>query len=195
MVVGSYLIATAAVAVLALLILSFFAVRRSLRAWADYRGPQVIVCPENHQPAGVNVDLRHAGKTSFFGAEPDLRLSSCSRWPEKAGCGQECLSQLEAAPGECSVRSMLEQWYRDKPCVFCRKTFGEIRWHDHKPSLVDAEGSFVEWGEIPAEKLPEMLNTHFPVCWNCDTIERFRRDNPDLVTDISGRDRASGVIR
>jgi hypothetical protein len=28
-------------------------------------------------------------------SQPHLRLSECSRWPERQGCGQECLSQIE----------------------------------------------------------------------------------------------------
>ena len=31
---------------------------------------------------------------------PELRLTACSRWPEKAGCGQPCLSQIAASPQE-----------------------------------------------------------------------------------------------
>lgn len=195
MVAGSYLIATISVAVLALLVISFFAFRRLFQTWLDYRGDKVITCPETEQPAGVTVDLRHAAKSAFLGAEPELQLSSCTRWPEKAGCGQECLFQIEAAPTECSVRFKLEQWYRDKFCIYCRKKFEQIHWHDHKPGLVSPDGQFVEWTDIPLDQLPQILNTHFAVCWNCDTIEKFRKEHPDLVTDITGRDRASGVIR
>jgi hypothetical protein len=195
MVFGSYLAATAAVAAVALILVGFFAARRAFRAWAVYRGPQVITCPETGKAAGVSIDTGRAERTAFLGGEPQLRLASCTRWPEKAGCGQECLAQIESAPGECSVRFKLEQWYRGKACIYCRKKFDAIHWHDHKPALVSAEGKFVDWVELPLEELQVILDTHFPVCWNCDTIERFRQQNPDLITDITGRDRASGVIR
>jgi hypothetical protein len=195
MYVGAFLVATLAVLVLALLVVSFFAVRRLLSSWALYRGPKVINCPETLQPAGVEVDTRYAGLSAFFEGEPSLRLASCTRWPEKAGCGQECLAQVEDAPIDCGVRHMLETWYRGKPCIYCRTRFSTITWHDHKPGLVSPEGEFVSWSDVPHDRLPEVLNTHFPVCWNCDNIERFRREHPDLVTDITGRDRRSGVIR
>ena len=195
MVLGSYLIATVIVAVLALLVISFFAFRRLFGVWMNYRGDQVIVCPETKLPAGVTVDLKRAQTSAFFGQDPDLRLASCTRWPEKAGCGEECLAQIEAAPGECRVRHKLEHWYVGRSCIYCRKKFDQVRWHDHKPGLVSPEGAFVSWDDIPVESVPKVLSTHFAVCWSCDTIERFRRQHPDLITDISGRDRASGVIR
>ncbi len=153
MVSEPYLIAIAIVGSLSLFILIYFAIRRASTVWAQYRGPQVVICPETRQPAGVQVDLTRAEKAAFLDLSTDLRLSSCSRWPEREGCGQECLTQLESAPGECGVRFQLEHWYRGKPCVFCRKTFGPIQWHDHRPSLVTAAGEFVAWNDIAAEKL------------------------------------------
>ena len=62
--------------------------------WLKYRGQRVITCPETKRPAGVVVDAAHAAAT-VFGKAPELRLSECSRWPERAGCGQECLSEIQ----------------------------------------------------------------------------------------------------
>ncbi|HEY3204662.1 MAG TPA: hypothetical protein VGL03_13510 [Thermoanaerobaculia bacterium] len=66
------------------------------RAYLKFRGTRVITCPETGCPAAVKVDMGHAARTSVVG-ETELRLESCSRWPERAGCGQECLAQIEAA--------------------------------------------------------------------------------------------------
>src|SRR5260370_33536806 len=74
-------------------------------AWIKYRGQRVIQCPENLRPAGVVVKAAHAAATAF-GKAPEWRLSQCSPWPERAGCGQECLSQIQAAPEECLVRDI-----------------------------------------------------------------------------------------
>jgi len=38
-----------------------------------------------------------------------------------------------------------------------------------------------EWKEIPAERVPEVIETHMPVCWNCHVAETFRRVHPELV--------------
>src|SRR4051812_21294683 len=86
---------------------------RLLSIWFRERGSRAIVCPENLRPAGVKVDAGHAALTALAGMEK-LRLSACNRWPERAGCGQECLSQIEASPEGCLVRKLLEKWYEGK---------------------------------------------------------------------------------
>ena len=78
----------------------------------------------------------------------DLNLKDCSRWPEREGCGQECLAQIEKAPHECLVRTIVGDWYRDHACAVCGKSFGEISWSDHKPALMDSERKACQWSEI-----------------------------------------------
>ncbi len=80
--------------------------RRLAGAWAKYRGTRVVVCPENREMVAVHVDAGHAAFSASQG-HPDLRLESCTRWPEKAGCGQECLGQIESAPEACLLRTIL----------------------------------------------------------------------------------------
>jgi hypothetical protein len=162
-----------------------FATVRLLAAWFRYRGARVITCPENRRPAGVNLDARHAALTSF--GAPELRLSACSRWPERAGCGQECLSQIQESPEGCLVRNILAEWYRGKACVSCGRLFGEIRWEVQKPGLVSADKVCVEWSHIAAERLPETLQTALPVCFACHMASILVREHPDLVTDRSRR--------
>lgn len=57
-----------------------------------YSGARAVACPENQQTAAVNIDLRHAAESGMDGC-PNLRLSDCTRWPERAQCNQACLSQ------------------------------------------------------------------------------------------------------
>jgi len=153
------------------------------------RGQRLITCPENHQTAAVDLDVPHATIAALKGHH-DLRLADCSRWPEKAGCGQECLVQIEAGPENCLVRRMVAAWYADKRCVFCGKDFGEIHWHDHPPALREADGRTVQWTDVPAETLPRQFETARPVCWNCHVAESFRREHPDLVVDRPARPHA-----
>jgi len=68
-------------------------------------------------------------------------------------------------------------------CVYCRKPFGEIHWHDHPPAVVNEQGKTLAWTEIPLGSLQHTLSTHWPVCWNCHVAETFRRLHPELVTD------------
>ena len=65
-----------------------------LPAWRGYRKERTVTCPETGKPASVQVDAARVAATAWGGV-PDVRLKECSRWPEKAGCGQDCLIELE----------------------------------------------------------------------------------------------------
>ena len=163
-------------------VLAGIAVGRLVNAWWKYRGRRVITCPENQRPAGVVVDVRHAAATAL-GKSPELRLSSCSRWPERAGCGQECLSQIEASPEGCLVRNILTKWYEGKVCAWCGQPFGEIDWAGRQPALLGADGVSVEWSEVPADKLHGTLAAASPVCFACHMANRLVREHPELAID------------
>jgi hypothetical protein len=151
-------------------------------AWWKYRGRMAVTCPENSSPAGVAVDAAHAAATAL-GKSPELRLSSCSRWPERAGCGQQCLSQIQASPEGCLVRNILTGWYAGKVCVSCGEPFGEIEWAGQKPALRAANGVSVEWSDVPAEKLRETLAAAAPVCFACHMAGTLVRTHPELAVN------------
>lgn len=165
-------------------ILASFAGWRLISAWWKFHGRMVITCPENQRPAGVSVDARHAAATAV-GGTPQLRLSDCSRWPERAGCGQQCLSQIEEAPENCLVRHQLAEWYAGKSCAWCGQVFGEIHAAERKPALLLSDQTSVEWNEIPAERLQETLATALPLCFGCHIANTMRRKHPELVIDRS----------
>lgn len=158
-----------------------------VRSYLEFRGASIVRCPETNDFVAVEVNAGRAAVSRVFG-QPNLRLSDCSRWPERRNCGQECLEQIESSPADCLVRAILAKWYAGKSCVYCGKLLGEINWLEHKPSLRSPEGQTVEWREVPAEKLPQVLATHLPVCWNCHIAARFRRLHPDLVVDRAPRE-------
>jgi hypothetical protein len=160
----------------------FLVGRRLVRAWLAYRGTRVVVCPENQQTAAIEVDARHAALTAAHG-EPQLQLDSCTRWPERGGCSQECLAQVTSAPGACLLLSILGDWYRGRKCAYCGRVFETLHWHDHRPALVAPSGELHEWASFPPERIYEVLASHAPVCWDCGVAERFRRGHPELVTD------------
>lgn len=147
-----------------------------------YRGQRVIVCPETKQPAGVELDAWLAAR-SGIDSDAILRLKSCSRWPERQDCAQDCLSQIEASPDGTLVRNIVTAWYRDKRCVYCSRVIREITWHEAMPALRAPDGALREWKGIAATEVPAILETHDPVCWNCNVVEGFRREHPGLVTD------------
>ena len=67
-----------------------------LPAWREYWGKRVVTCPETRDPAVVEVDAARVA-ASAWGGPPDIRLKDCSRWPEKADCGQDCLADVARA--------------------------------------------------------------------------------------------------
>jgi hypothetical protein len=154
-----------------------------VRTYRRYRGTRVILCPESGEPAAVEVDATLAAATQASTGKPLLQLATCSRWPERQGCGQECLAQIEAAPEDCLARTMLARWYEGKRCVFCHHEIGAIHWMDHRPSLRNPQGATVDLADVRPEELPRVLSSHAPVCWNCHIAETFRRQHPELVVD------------
>jgi hypothetical protein len=154
----------------------------SLRAYFRFRGKRLVTCPETHRPAAVDLDARQAARESLFGS-PHFRLQECSRWPERQGCGQECLSQIEKAPEGCLVRNIVTRWYEGKKCAVCGRLIHEVEWLGHKPALLNPQKKTVYWDSIAPEKLPEVFETFGPVCWDCHIAETFRREHPDLVVD------------
>jgi hypothetical protein len=162
--------------------LLYWSYRSIGRTYLRFRGTRVITCPETSKPAAVRLDAQHAALTAALKA-PHLRLSTCTRWPERKDCGQECLRQIEASPESCLVKNMLTAWFADKSCVYCRQPLGAIDWAEHKPALQSPEGKTAEWEELVPENLPAILATHQAVCWNCHIAESFRREHPELVLE------------
>jgi hypothetical protein len=74
-----------------------YRVIQGIRVYSRFRGTRLVTCPETRQAAVVEVAARSMGMQAIWD-EPRLRLSECSRWPMREGCGQECLSQIETRP-------------------------------------------------------------------------------------------------
>lgn len=175
------LLITIAVLVLAIGLFTFRAIP-AVRAWFTYRGKRLVTCPETQKTVAVDVNTKEAAEGAFL-SEPTLRLSSCTRWPERQDCGQDCLRQIEADPANCLVWNVVSRWYEGKNCVFCHKTIGPLHHLDHVPALLGPDFKTVEWNQVRPEQLPDVFSTHQPVCWNCHVTESFRRLHPELVTE------------
>lgn len=152
-------------------------VRRYLRS----RGSRLVTCPETNKPAAVELDSIQISFSSSGSKE--LRLKECSRWPERETCGQQCLRQIEAAPEDCLVRNILSRWYEGRKCALCGKAFGAVNWPEHKPGIMDAGGKTSLWSDLAAQRIPELLESCRPVCWDCHIAADFRNRRPDLLTD------------
>jgi hypothetical protein len=181
------------IALIAIAAALLYGFRWLVRSFSRYRGSRIVTCPETKKPAIVEVDSLHASLTSTVGL-PDIRLEDCSRWPIKGHCGQECLIDLDVAPERCLVNGVLMRWYRDKNCVYCRKAFPELHWVDHRPALLSPDERLLGWNEVILDRLRNVLETYSPVCWDCYTAQKFRRDHPDLVVVRPGWNGISGDV-
>ncbi len=162
--------------------IAILVLRRLFSGFLRFGGTRVVTCPENKQTVAVELDRVHATLTGV-GGKPELRLTECTRWPERAGCGQMCLSQIEASPEGCLLKNILNAWYRGKQCVFCGQDLSNINWLEHRPALRTPEGKTLLWSEIQPEQVYGVLETHQPVCWNCHVAEQFRAEHPELIVD------------
>jgi hypothetical protein len=77
----------------------------AVRGYRLYGGLRQVTCPETVESAVVKINATRAIASKLAGRN-DLRLRSCSRWPEKKGCDQACLAQLKASPGGCRARAL-----------------------------------------------------------------------------------------
>ena len=170
------------VAIVVLMAVAAITLARVVQLWWTYRGARVITCPENLRPAGVFVAAAHVAARPFAKV-PELQLSSCSRWPERAGCGQECLKQIEASPEDCLVRTILAKWYAGKRCACCGRPIGEISVSGAQPAVLCADKVSVEWSQIPADRLTETLAAASPICFACHMGNTLVRSHPELVVD------------
>ncbi len=162
---------------------------RSYRRWS---GTRLVTCPVTQSPAAVDVDAVHAALTAAVGQRA-LRLQRCSYWPERRECGQGCLAQIAVAPDDCLVREIVGKWYEGKACAFCGKPFGRVRLSRDKPALLARDGKTMQWSDVPAEFLPDVLATQKPVCWTCYIAVEFNRMHPESGAHGPPAQRAESV--
>ena len=171
------------IAGIVLILGAFIGLIMTARTYLKYPRKSLVTCPETRKPAAVHVDAGQAARNVLEGKHVRIQLDRCSCWPEREHCAQECLSQIENDLQACSVWGIAQQWYRGRACAYCGKPFEKFHWHDHRPALLSPEKKTVQWSELPAEKLPEVFETHLPVCWSCHMAETFRREHPERVVD------------
>ena len=57
-----------------------------------FRNRKVVICPENHKKAEVELKACRAGLLSAFG-KSQFAVKWCSRWPHKQGCAEDCVKE------------------------------------------------------------------------------------------------------
>jgi hypothetical protein len=155
----------------------------AMRTWLRVRGARIVVCPETERPVAVRVDVGHAMATAIR-EKPDLKLTSCTRWPERQDCDQPCVQQIETAPSETDPRTIAARFFGKAHCAICARRIETPSAIAPQPGFMDPASHKAErWDEIPPQDLPSAIATRRPLCSNCTVAETFRQRFPDRVTD------------
>jgi hypothetical protein len=75
------------------------------RIFYTYREGRTVNCPETDAPVSVRFNALRAAWSGLAGP-PKLRLADCTRWPERANCGQECIPDAVGAKPAPSVNQV-----------------------------------------------------------------------------------------
>jgi hypothetical protein len=87
-----YLILTVAVAVVVGILIILLG--RMGVEFFRFRGTRRLLCPATGKTTVVRIDAIHAAVSGLL-ADPKLRVSDCSLWPERRACHQDCLRGIE----------------------------------------------------------------------------------------------------
>ena len=150
----------------------------SLQSYYRNRGRQSVTCPDSGEPADVEVDSKFAFSSALRGAEHS-QLQSCSRWPEKGDCGQECLEQLEDSPE--NIERFLTKWYEGKSCAICQRALTPSDWRRSRLAVLNQQQQLFELRQMFLETLQSALEDMRPLCWTCHQEERERQAVPARI--------------
>ncbi len=142
------------------------------RTWRTYRGPRVVLCPEDGRPAAVEIRHGLAALSAAFG-RLTLAPRSCSSLP-RDGCRRRCCAAIEAGPTECVPRTVVVRWATDKRCAACGKRLAARHTPGFEPALRRPDGTTTAWKDVPPEQLLTRLAEDEPVCWYCHVVSPLR---------------------
>jgi hypothetical protein len=152
-------------------------------AWIRLRGTRVVACPETHKPAAVTIDGTHAAVTAVW-EKADLRLDTCSRWPEHRDCDQACVAQIVESGDETRARTIAAHFFEGRRCAICHHPIDAIDAAALQPGLLDPVTHGVSaWDEVKVQDLADAFHTRKPTCANCTLAESFRQRFPERVVD------------
>jgi hypothetical protein len=144
----------------------------SLQNYYRNRGRQSAICPKNGEAAHIEMDYKYAFWTAWKGQE-HTRLKSCTRWPEKGDCGQECLAQVDPSPE--NVERLMLGWHRGKTCSICTRAIASPDWRRGRLAWLDDQHKLVELRQVNLQQLQFALEGMRPLCWTCHQAERVRQ--------------------
>jgi hypothetical protein len=110
----------------------------------------VVICPTVKLPAGV-------------GLNPELRMESCSRWPELQDCSQSCMPQVQFSAEDLNDFAAR---YDGKNCSSCGTALTRDDWYKSRLAVLEDTGG----SKMPAVARPSIggiAETRDPICAVC----------------------------
>lgn len=92
------------------------------------------------------------------------------------------LLKAEEVCAESGPRSLLVEFFADKACVLCSQELS-VEPGQHRRALLSPEGMTLEWADLRVEEIPDVRDTHQPLCWDCHVIETLYRMHAGQVTE------------
>lgn len=93
----------------------------------------------------------------------------------------DLLKAEEVCP-ESGPRSLMVEFFNDKACVLCGHDLS-VEPGQHRRALLSPEGMTLEWADLRVEEIPDVQDTHQPLCWDCHVIETLYRMHSGHVTE------------
>jgi hypothetical protein len=153
--------------------------------YARSRVRRVVRCPDTGGIAQVETGTLNEVLTTLFPGS-GFQIERCTRWPEQAGCAEACLRQIEAAPVDCQLRTIVKKWYEGRSCSLCRAPIVVSSVFDGTCAVMAPDGRTRDWSDLTDEELARVLTVYEPVCWNCHMAATFRRVvPPDAHSKVS----------
>jgi hypothetical protein len=115
----------------------------------------VVICPTVKLPAEVGLD-------------PELRMESCSRWPELQGCSQSCMPQVQFSAEDLNDFAAR---YEGKKCSSCGTALTQDDWYKSRLAVLETNSGV---SKIPGVDHPSILSvsgTGDPICSACYTAK------------------------
>jgi hypothetical protein len=162
------------VTILLAIVLAVYAII-AIRTWVRFRGARVVTCPETRQPAGVAVDIGHAMVSAVW-ERADVRIGRCSRWPEREGCDEACVAQIEASLDGTRAKTIAARFFKGRRCAICQSRIAPRSSSARQPGFLNpVTREAVAWIHVPPQNLPDVLASRHALCADCTLAESARQ--------------------
>lgn len=111
----------------------------------------VVICPTAKLPAAVGLD-------------PELRMESCSRWPELQSCSQSCMPQVQFSAEDLNDFAAR---YDGKKCSSCGTPLTRDDWYKSRLAVLEINTGVPETPGVVPPSFFSAAESGDPICSGC----------------------------